>query len=112
MYVRPEVRSVVVANGGTTSEAFGVGASLSVVGVQVPAAITSATLGFLGSTAHGGTYGDIADSDGNLVSVALTAGRSIGLSGAEADAVSAYPWLKIKTASAEGAERTFTVSLR
>lgn len=111
MYKRPEKRTVTIANGGTTSAAFQTGDYI-VSGVQTPAALTSTAITFLGSTSEAGTYAAVYDSENNQVSLTVAASRCVGLSGSEADAVAAWPWLKLVCGSAEGAERTLIVSLK
>jgi hypothetical protein len=104
-YRKPVALDVVIANGATDSDEIRIG-DYVITGIRIPAAITSATLTFEGAGQNGGTYAPIYDSDGNQVSVAIAVSRSIGLSAAELDAVSAWPWIKIIMGSAEGAART------
>lgn len=73
--------------------------------LQFPAAFTGATLTFLSSTTVGGTYQPVRDSDGNVVSIPVTVAANFSLSGAEADAIAACDYIKIVSASAEGADR-------
>jgi hypothetical protein len=54
----------------------------------------------------------VKDSDGNAVSVSATSAGAFGISGAEADALAAFQWLKVTTASNEGADRTITLTLK
>jgi hypothetical protein len=111
VYKRPESRSLTVSSGGTTSAAFGVG-DYTIAGVITPSALTSTAITFTASDTFGGTYAPVYDSDGNQVSLSAAASRAIGLSGAEADALAPFKWLKLVCGSAEAADRAITVVLK
>lgn len=100
--------SLTIANGGTTSEAVQL-REYVMVGLLLPATLTSTAITFTASNLEGGTYVDVYDSDGNQVSLIVAASRAIGLSGAEADALAPFEWIKVVCGSAEGAERTIVL---
>lgn len=109
--LRPSQRTVTIANGGTTSAAIPVQRRM-VLGLRTPATLTSSAMTFLGSEAFDGTFAAIYDSDGTQISVAVAASRSIGLHGSEADAVSAWPFIKLVFGSAEGGARDIVVVMK
>lgn len=111
MYKRPETRSVTIASGGTTSDVIPV-QDYVITGVIIPAAITSTTLTFTACATKDGTFMPVYDSDGNQVSLAVAASRAIGLSGAEADALAPFQWIRVVMGSAELAARTLSLALK
>lgn len=111
MYKRPETRTVTIASGATTSGVVGIG-DYTIAGVHLTAALTGATIGFTAAPTSGGSYQTVKDSEGNAVSIASSAAGAVGLSGAEADAVAPWQWIKVVSASAEGADRTLTLVLK
>ena len=111
MYNHPVVVSFAIANGAQESDAKRVTAGFA-AGLLMPSAFTGTAITFLACDTMDGTYLDVYDSDGNQVSVAVAASRACGLSGAEADALSPYTYLKIKSGSAEAAARTVKLQLR
>jgi hypothetical protein len=104
MYPKPVSQSANIASGGTTSQALRVGGKF-IVGLITPAALTGTTITFTGCDTATGTFVPIYDSDGTAVSVAVAASRGYGLSGAEADALAPFPYIKLVSGSAEGAAR-------
>lgn len=109
--LRESVRTVTIANGATTSEEIPTRGRM-VTGFRIPAAFTGSTVTFLGSETSGGTFAAIYDSDGTQVSVAVAVDRFFGLSGSEADAVSAAPFIKLKSGSSELGARSIPVVLK
>jgi len=110
MNLREGIRTATIALGETTSNAIPLRGRM-VLGLRIPATIEGTAITFTASEEFAGTYADVYDSNGNQVSVAVAASRFIGLSGSEADAVSAAPFLKVKlvSGSAEGAARVILV---
>lgn len=109
---RPTSGTVTIVNGGTTTSQGGDnGAGVIKMGqytalqLQFPAVFSGATLTFVSSTTVGGTYQPVRDSDGNIISIPVTAAANFSLSGAEADAIAACDFIKLVSASAEGADR-------
>lgn len=111
MYKRPETRTVTIASGETTSSVVGIG-DYTIAGVHLGAALTGATIGFAAAPTSGGSFQTVKDSDGNTISLASNAAGALGLSGAEADALAPWQWIKIVSASAEAADRTITLALK
>lgn len=111
VYKKPETRSVTIANGETTSGAVNL-QDYAIVGLHMPAAFTGATITFQAATSESGSYNDVYDSDGNQVSASVAADRAIGLSGAEADALAPWNWVKLVSGSSEGADRTITLAIK
>lgn len=77
-----------------------------VTAVQMPAALTSTTVGFQVSATLAGTYGALSV-DGSPVSITFAASQVEVIEPKVGNAM--YRFLKISTASAEGSNRTFRV---
>ena len=100
-------KTVVIANGQTTSGAVGnTGARRGYkrIGVALPATFTGASISFSVS-ADGTTYQALYAITATLVSVTVVQGRSYDLP----EELQPWPFFKIVSASAEGAERTLKV---
>lgn len=110
-YQHPRSQNALIASGGTKSQALLVAGGV-VLGIILPDAITGTTLTFEACDTADGTFVPVYDSDGNQVSLAIAADRAIGLSGAEADALTPFPYIKLVSGSAEGADRTIKVVVR
>lgn len=110
-YVAPVTKTLTIANGGTTTEAFPMYHG-TILGFQMPATFTGTAITFTGCATKGGTYVPVYDSDGNAVSVAVAASRGYTLSGAEADAVLGHNYIKLVSGSSEGAARSIVVTVR
>lgn len=95
-----------IASGQTVGAAFYVGAKVP-TSVRVPAAITGANLSFQGSQDNT-TYREIY-LGGSLYSVPVVAGKD---SVVNPSVFAAYPYLKLVSDAAEGANRTFEVLTR
>lgn len=95
-----------IANGQTDSAAFYVGAKIP-ISLQMPAAFTGATVSFQGSQDNV-TY-QVINSAGAVYSEPVTQGKDVALDG---NILAAYPYLKIISASAEGADRAIVVVTR
>lgn len=108
---RTSSQTVTIANAGTVSTAVRIDPAM-VTGVVMPSAFTGTALAIHGSLTFDGTYQALFDSDGNAVSLGVAASRSIGLSGAEAAVVAAFPFLKVVSNAAEAAERVITIVTR
>lgn len=93
-----------IASGGTTSGAFAVGA-MAFLGLVVPAAFTGTSLTFTVAATLTGTYQPLYDDAGSQVSLTVAQGRSYSLP----VALSTWPFFKIVSGSAEGADRTLIV---
>lgn len=109
MPVTTDLRTLTIANGATTSNTF-VGNLMAAYAIQMPAAMTGASIGFSVS-ADGTTFGTLRyisdESTGatSPVSIVFTASMAVPLP----DALTAWKAWRIVSASAEGAARTFTV---
>lgn len=110
-YGTPSPQIARIASGQTESQAIRV-TSGAVLGIITPAALTGAAITFLACEDANGTFVPVYDSDGNAVSLAVAASRAVGLSGAEADAIAPWPYLKLVSGSAEAADREIVVVLR
>lgn len=111
LYNPPKTQDANIAQTETDSQAIRVTAGI-VAGIRTPAALTSTAITFEGCEEVDGTFSPVYDSDGNQVSLAAAADRCIGLSGAEADALAPWPYIKLICGSAEGADRVIKVILR
>jgi len=111
MNLRESFRTATIAINEQTSDAVPLRGRM-VVGFRMPAAFTGTTITFTGSEEFAGTYAAIYDSDGNAISATVAASRFIGLSGSEADAVAAAPFIKLVSGSAEAAARSIIVVMK
>jgi len=107
----PVTQTANIASGGTTSQALRLGGKM-VVGLIMPAAFTGVAITFTVCDTVGGSYVPCYDSDNNAVSVTVAASRAYGLSGAEADALAPFPYVKLVSGSAEGAARAVLVLMK
>ncbi len=98
--------TAVIASGQTLSGAFYVGHKVPLA-VQMPAAFTGASISFSGSE-DGVTYQPIYSGNA-LYSENVTAAKNCNLDGG---ALAPYPYLKVLSASAEGADRTLVFICR
>ena len=110
-YIPPFTKSITIASGGTTSEAIPTYHG-TILGFRTPAALTSTAITFTGSATATGTFVPIYDSEGNQVSVTVTTSRGYTLSGSDADAILGHPFIKFVGGSAEGADRSISVTIR
>ncbi len=110
-YRKPVTRTVTILSGQTVSDVQDL-RDYALVGIILPAAMTGVTMTFQVSDVRGGTYVPAYDSEGNQVSIGVAASRAIGFSGAEADAMSPFQFIKLVSGSAEGANRTIILCLR
>lgn len=104
--------TVAVASAGTTATPVIRTDGYAITGIITPATLTSTAITFTACTTATGTFVPVYDSDGSQVSVAVAADRALGLSGSEADALAAWPFIKLVCGSAEGGDRTFAVCLK
>ena len=111
MYRHPIVQTADIASGQTTSQALQVAQGI-VTGLIMPAAFTGTTITFTACDTKDGTFVAVYDSDGNQVSLAVAASRAVGLSGAEADALAPFSYIKLVSGSSEGAAREVKVVCR
>ena len=108
---RTQVQTATIANGATVSDAIRIDPGM-ITGLVMPAAFTGTAIAVHASTSYGGTYNPVYDSDGNAVSAAVAASRNVGFSGAEADAIAAFAFIKLVSNGAEGAARSIGVVTR
>ena len=111
IYQKPRLIEVTVANNGTTSDVIDIN-DRTIAGIITPAALTSTAITFLVSDARDGTYVALKDSDNAAVSLTVTTSTAYGLSGVEADALSAFPFARLVCGSAEGGARTIKCVLK
>ena len=99
-------KSTIIANGATVSAPVYLGDKLP-VSLQMPAAFTGATVSFQGSY-DGVTYQAI-NTGGAAYSETVAASKNVVL---DPSAFLGFRYMKIVSASAEGADRTILVSTR
>jgi hypothetical protein len=99
--------NVTIASGQQVSTSFRM-ADYDIPALIMPAAFTSTSVTFQGAVANSDTFKDIYDSNGNLISVVVGVDRCVSLSSVATD-LFGYGFIKIKSASAEGASRTIVV---
>ena len=99
-------RSVTIAASGTQSAAINA-AGMAFGSIEVPAAISGSTYSIEARPDESGTWKGITDSQGNAVTVALTASKLVRLPD------TAFPCKQMRLVSdtTEAAERIFTVYL-
>lgn len=95
-----------IANGQTVGAAFYVGAKVP-LNLQMPSAFTGASVSFQGSP-DGVTYQAI-NIGGSAYTEVVAASKNVDLDG---NALAAFPFLKIVSASAEGGDRVIIVATR
>lgn len=90
-----------VGNGESLSNAFYVGNSYILCGIQIPATVQLDELAFersLDSTdGSDGTYSSLYDSSGNLITFSAAASQNISPSDAGPESVMIGGWLKLRT---------------
>lgn len=105
-----QVNTIVIANGQTTSDFIPLYGN-DLVGLQIPASWDGGNITIMGSYANDGTYVDVYDSNGNIVTVTVGgASRIVSLTGTFLQAVANIPFIKLKAASAVGANRTIYIT--
>lgn len=101
--------SVTIANGATVSGAIALGGT-TLVGLLIPSTWDGGNITIQGCDTSGGTYVDVYDSNGNIVTATVGgASRIVSLTGNMLQAVANIPHIKLKAASAVGASRTIVV---
>ena len=102
-----ESRTATIANGATASDAVNI-AGLAVLGIEMPAAFTGITLAIHGCSTSGGTFRLISlIGVSNPITVAAGGGYSI-----EPLLTAGWPYIKVVSGSAEGAQRLVTLLVR
>jgi len=99
--------TVTIANGAQLSGALDCG-GMSLVGIITPAALTGTAMTLQGSHDNS-TFNDVNNSAGTQVSITVAASRFIALN---PDDFVSFRYLKLKSGSAEGAERIIRCVLR
>lgn len=101
--------SVSIATSGTTSGAITL-AGQTLCGLIMPSTWDGGNITIMGCDTSGGTYVDVYDSYGSIVTLTVAGGsRLVGLSGSHLQAVANAPYIKLKAASAVAASRTIVV---
>lgn len=98
--------TITVANSTTVSAAIYVGQKVP-ISLQMPATFTGATIGFQGSYDNV-TYQTV-NSGGAAYTEQVAASKDVALNG---DILKAFPYLKLVSGSAEGADRVIVVLTR
>lgn len=104
------VAKVTIPNGATTSGAVNTRFYL-LAGIEMPAAFTGATISFEASRSEGGTFKGVVDQAGAAITVTATADKMIGLDAAAGE-LAPWQWVRLVSASAEGAEREIWLHLK
>ena len=100
--------NAIIANGQTTSGAVDL-AGTSLVGIQMPATFSGATITFQVATSLGGTYQTMIDGSGTTVTRTVSQGKYVMLSPAD---FAGIQFLKIVSSASEGAQRTLELVCR
>lgn len=97
-----------IASGQTVSEAVDL-AGTTLVGIQLPVALTGTALSFQAATSLGGAYQQMIDGNGNALSKTVSQGKFLTLSPAEFAGVQ---FLKVVSNASEGASRALELVTR
>jgi hypothetical protein len=107
-------KSVTIASGQTTSDAVSceliTNGEYQLHAIEFPAAMTGATITFQGSRSSAGTYVALREVGGGAnypVTYAASSGAPV-----DPRVFATWPFLKIVSSSAEGADRTLVLHLR
>lgn len=105
-----QLKTVVISSGGTVStevdtEAFPLYAFI--FGTMTGVAMT-----FQSSTTSGGTYVAVNDNTGAAVSITIASNKAVSLTPTLLAQLSPYRYLKLVSGTAEGADRTISVSMK
>lgn len=98
------VRTAVISSGQTTSAVVDISGYSSVL-MALPAAMTGTTISFQVSDTRAGTFQSLYDSSNTLISISITASRTIALP----FEVGMANFIKLVSGSSEGADRTITL---
>ena len=105
-YCKPIVQNLTMASGARVTEAIRIGDAV-LVGFSTPAALTNTSFTFKVCTTKDGTFLDLYDSAGNIVSITVTTSRAYTLTANEADAIAPWGYLQFYGAvQNEAAART------
>jgi hypothetical protein len=101
------LKTVVIASGAQDSAEVDLD-GLKLVAITTPGTMTGTSLSFKVATASGGTFNGLYKDDGNLYSATVAASRCTAL-----DNTKFYGarYIKVRSGSAEGADRTLTLHL-
>lgn len=100
--------TVSIASGQQTSDAVDT-RGMVLVGVRMPAAFTGTALTFVSGESFAGTYQDVYNSAGTALSATVAASRTVIFNPTD---LAGLQFIKLKSGSAEGADRTITLILR
>lgn len=105
-----QVNNVLIANGQTTSDFIPLYGN-DLVGLQIPSTWEGGNITIMGSYASDGVFVDVYDSSGSIVTLTVGgASRIVSITGTFLQAVANVPFIKLKAASAVGANRTIIVT--
>lgn len=100
-------QTVTIDESATTSDALSL-SRLTLVGLITPAALTGASITFKAASSADGTYRTLTDSDGNALTVAVSADKHIAL---DPSAFIACDNIQLVSNQTEVAERVVTLVL-
>lgn len=100
--------TITILSGATASNAIDLG-ELAIVGIQLPAALTSTALTFTASDTLAGTYNAVTKVDGTAYSIVVAAAKYVVIPPAD---LCGIHYLKVIAGSAEGADRDIILMLR
>ena len=101
---------VTIANGATDSSAFNFG-GFEHMAIHFPT-MTGTTVTFKAAQKEGGTFVAVSDQDGTSIDITAADNEVCGITGTDAEAIRALGWMKIVSASAEGAARELVVYMQ
>lgn len=106
-----QVKQAKILNGQNISESINL-EGRTLTAIDVPTGYVSGNITIMASQAENGTYKDLYDSFGSIVTVTVADGRIIGLSGSHLQAVACVQFIKLKSASNVIADRAFNLIVK
>ena len=103
--------TVTISNGTTTSGAIALDGYL-IGGIEFPATWDGGNVTIQVGFTSGGTFYDAYDSIGTIVTLTAGTSRYVGITGSFLQAIASAPFIKLKSASAVGADRTLNISVK
>lgn len=101
--------SVTISSGSTVSTQFALDGNL-LCGFVIPSGYDGGNITIQASDADGGTFYDVYDSNGTVVTATVAGdSRIVNLVGNSLQATASVPYIKIKSTSAVGADRVIKV---
>lgn len=102
-------KSVVIANGATTSGAIELEGGATIVGIRLPSAFTGTSITLTESTSTTGTFQAVYDNTGTQITFTVAASRTVLI---DPSYTLGLRFIKLVSGSSEGADRTIQVIIK